>query len=321
MTASTSSLVEVALPLPILRTFSYRAPAPVAEGVRVLVPFNREERIGWVVGAPSHPPGGTRLRAVLSVLDVEPSVTPEVLALCRWMAGYYATPLGIALRSALPAVLTDVSHDYVAVAGEPPRALRPREARLVAALEERAGRQRVRALRKALGMGSIWPEIRALTAAGVLHHETVPPPPPSVRTRRVARLTAWIGTLEERDGLFGRARRQREAYDFIEAAGGAVELSVLTGRAGFSRGVVRGLEEKGLVALADEEVMRDPFADDAQGEPSRLVVTEHQRAALEALLGALDEVRPAPFLLQGVTGSGKTLVYVELLEEVLARCG
>jgi len=311
--------VEVALPLPIFRTFTYRASGGrAAPGTRVLVPFRKGERIGWVVG-PGEEGTIRGLKSVRAVLDDRPTVTPDLLALCRWMADYYVAPLGIALRAALPAVLSDVSRDYVALAGPLPDDLRPRERRLAEALQARGGPQRVRTLARTLGMGSIWPEIRGLEARGILAHEAVSPSEPSVRTRRVVRVARELGTLAERDERFGRAGRQREAYELLEASGGAVELAHLTSEHGFSRGVIGQLEAKGLVEVMDEEVLRDPFADAPVASPVRLTPTPEQRAALEAMAAALDERMPAPFLLQGVTGSGKTLVYVELLRRALAR--
>ncbi|MDX1494255.1 MAG: hypothetical protein R3253_09360, partial [Longimicrobiales bacterium] len=105
----------MALPLPIFRTFTYEVPgAPPPTGTRVLVPFRRKERIGWVVG-PGEEGDIRGLRPVLTVLDEEPTVSPDLMALCRWMAAYYAAPLGITLRAALPSVLSDVSRDYVAL--------------------------------------------------------------------------------------------------------------------------------------------------------------------------------------------------------------
>jgi len=313
--------VEVALPLPIHRTFTYAVgdPSPVP-GTRVLVPFRRGARIGWVVG-PGEEGEIKGLRSVLDVLDPTPSVPADILHLCRWMADYYVAPLGIALRSALPAVLTDVSRDYVTLTGPVPPDVHPRERRLADALVGAVGPQPVATLRKALGMGSIWPEIRSLRDRGVLTHEAVPPSAPTVKTRRIVRITNALQDLAERDAVFGRAGRQREAYELIEASGGAVELGHLVGELRFSRGVVSGLESKGLVGLSDEEVMRDPFAAVAPGEPPQLTPTPEQRAAIAAMVAALDEPHPAPFLLHGVTGSGKTLVYIELLRRVLDRGG
>lgn len=320
------SRVDVALPLPIFRTFTYEVPGEApAVGTRVLVPFRRKERIGWVVGPGAE--GAIRgLRPVLTVLDDEPTVPADLLRLCRWMSDYYVSPLGITLRAALPSVLSDVSRDYVSLrapAGgdhaSESRGLRAREQRVVGSLRQRDGPQRVSTLQKTLAMGSIWPEIRSLVTRGLLHHETVPPPPPPVKTRRVVRIARHLEALGEREKVFGRARRQEEAYGFIEAAGGTAELATLTGVEGFSRSVISGLEEKGLVDVADEEELRDPFSDMPAADPPDLTPTPDQQRALDAMVQALDEERPAPFLLQGITGSGKTLVYIELLREVLAR--
>ncbi len=318
--------VEVALPLPVDHTFTYavEGDAPAA-GSRVLVPFRRRERIGWVTG----PGSGERtkgIRPVLDVLDDEPTVPADLLELCRWIADYYVAPLGLALRAALPSVLTDASRDYVSLAGPPASAddVTPRARRLLDALAEREGPQRVRTLGKALDMGSIWPEVRRLKAAGIVRHETVPPRDPPVRTRRVVKIVRWLPDLAEREEVFGRANRQHEAYELLEASGGAVELAHLTGQGGFSRSVITGLEEKELVVVQDEEVLRDPFREMEPPPAPDLSPTPHQARALEALLeagSAATSESPPPFLLHGVTGSGKTLVYIELLREVVERGG
>jgi primosomal protein N' (replication factor Y) len=320
VTRSDGALVDVALPLPIPRTFTYSAPAELPPGTRVLVPFQREERIGWVVGrAPGGAPRG--LRPLLDVLDPEPTVPPDVLKLCAWMADYYVTPLGLALRAALPAVLSDVARDYLSALDGASADLRPRERRLLDALGRgtTSGPRSVRALRRELDMGSIWPEVRSLVARGLLRHETVPPEDPPVLTHRVARLTRWLDDLAERERVFGRARRQRDAYEWLEAAGGSAELAVLLDQTGCSRTVVGELERKGVVAVGDEEVLRDPFRDRDVAPAPEQTPTSAQAAALEVILAALAEPSPRPVLLHGVTGSGKTLVYVELLRRVLAR--
>jgi primosomal protein N' (replication factor Y) len=312
-------LIEVALPLPIDHTFTYAVDgAPPPPGTRVLVPFRRSERVGWVTG-PGAAQGIQGIRKILAVLELEPSAPPDLLKLARWMASYYTTPLGLVLRTSMPVALADASQDYVALVGEPARSpLRPREARLVEAMARRPHPQRVQTLRKALGMGSLWPEIRRLGAAGVLSHVTVPPKGPSAKTRKVVVLERWLTDLAERERVLGRARRQREAYETLEASGGAVELAHLLA-SGFSRSVVRGLEDRGVVALRQEEVIRDPFLAASVARPAALVPTDHQKAALASLRGALEEDRPRPFVLHGITGSGKTLVYIELLKTALAR--
>ncbi len=312
------SYVRVALPLPLDQTFTYAVDGgPLRSGTRVLVPFQRQERIGFVVGHGGEE-GVKRVRTVLSVMDAEPSVSESQMRLARWMADYYVTSLGIALRTMLPSVLSDTSRDVVTLTDRPRGKLLPREARLIEALAPGAG-QSVGALKRGLRMGSIWPELRNLAAAGVVSVETLPPRPPPVKTQRVVSVARWIDDIEELNGLVGRARRQADAYQALAVSGGTVELAHMTRQAGFSRGVIRGLEEKGLALVEDREVERDPFAGIPTGEDQTHTPTDRQREVIRTLASAFDGGPREPFLLHGVTGSGKTLVYIEVLSHVLSR--
>ena len=320
--AEVKPLVEVALPLPVHHTFTYSVEGErlAPPGTRVLVPFRQGERIGWIVGPGRPDSEARRIRPVLSVLDDEPTAPPDLLDLVRWMADYYAAPLGVTLRSAMPSVLADASRDFVSLTGARAPRLTPRQVRVVAALRASERPQRVQALRRGLRMGSIWKEIRRLEALGVVNHRTFPPAEPSIRTRKVARIVRWLESLDERDGLFARARRQRACYEVLEAAGGTLALASLLSQ-GCSRAVVKGLVGKRVVELTDEEVVRDPFGAARVAPPPRLTPTSDQAAALGALLAAQDAPSPRPFLLHGVTASGKTLVYIELLRDVVDRRG
>ena len=125
------------------------------------------------------------------------------------MAEYYVAPLGIAIRASIPAVLSDVSRDYLSLTGLQGGDLSSREKRLLEWLSERKGPQRVKTTRNNLGIGSIWPEVRSLIASGHITHETVSPQSPSVKTRRVVRIVRSLENLLERDQAFGRGKRQR----------------------------------------------------------------------------------------------------------------
>ena len=250
MPAGRTSFIEVALPVPVHRAFTYRiaGDAPAA-GTRVMVPFRNRSRVGWVLGPGSEVSG---VRDVLSVLDTEPSVRDELLGLARWIAEYYVAPEGIVLKTMLPARMASPS-----------------------------GKQ------------------------------------PAAKTRLVVRLTRSIGTLDELDRVFGRARRQREAYDRLQGTGGRQPLAAML-ESGFSRGVVRGLEDKKLARVTREVVERDPFRDESRDAGPALTPTPAQRAVLKRMGGALEQ-GGGTCLLHGVTSSGKTLVYIELIRQVLAR--
>ncbi len=250
-------LVEVALPVPVPRTFTYTVAAAIAPGTRVLVPFSGRRLVGWVVGPSAGERVPERLRAVERVLEKEPSVTLELLGLCRWVASYYLAPLGVVLRVALPALLS--------------------------------------------------------------HHAR---PTPPVRTQRVLRLTTELPTLTERAATFRRSARQRECFELLESLGGSAAVPHLQERNGFSASVLRGLVDKGLAVLVEESVLRDPFTNQPVAAPPAHTLTPAQRAAVERLTAAARAASAvAPFLLLGVTGSGKTQVYIELLHEVVRAQG
>jgi len=253
-------LVEVALPLPLPRTFTYRVPGGGAlPGTRVRVSFGKRKLLGYIIsaGAPSTA-DAAKIKDVDAVLETQPSLTSDVLQLCQWLSEYYVLPLGQVLRSALPAVL------YGDVAIDEP-----------------------------------------------------------LKTRRVLRITKDVLSLIERDQLFGRAQRQRELFETVEGMGGAAEVAHLVTQLGYTYAIVNGLVSRGVAEIVEERVDRDPFASMALTTLPTLTLTPAQSAAVRTLSIATRKPKEAelPFLLRGVTGSGKTLVYIELLKEVVQRQG
>src|ERR1700716_1733619 len=106
------SLIDVALPLPLFRTFTYRVPpeitGSVTPGSRVVVPFRNRKEIGIVVGVGEATTAAMKVKDLVAAPDDAPGMDEPMLVLCRWIAEYYITPLGVALRTALPAALTGV---------------------------------------------------------------------------------------------------------------------------------------------------------------------------------------------------------------------
>ncbi|HEY9226037.1 MAG TPA: primosomal protein N' [Gemmatimonadaceae bacterium] len=249
-------LVSVALPVPLFRTFTYevddRDAARARPGMRAVVPFRNRREMGVIIGA-SEPASGITPKPVAALPDTEPVLSADLLALCEWMAEYYAVPLGLAIRGVLPAALTSQAT-----------------------------------------------------------------PEPARRTRRVASIARELLSLVERDTLFARAKQQRALYELIESLGGRVAVEHLTERLSFSPSVLKGLVDRGLVAVDDEVVNRDPFSWRAAQKHAAHSPSDAQQAALDALRSAKGG---DVFLLHGVTGSGKTLVYIELLRHVVLDQG
>src|SRR5215470_18330396 len=112
---------DVAVCLPLIRTFIYELPAPIEIGCRVLVPFRRRSTEGFVVGIRNEAPDGLQVHAIQKVIDESPLIQPDIFELCRWIAGYYVTPLGEVLKASLPPGITA---NHVASLRPPPCAAR-----------------------------------------------------------------------------------------------------------------------------------------------------------------------------------------------------
>jgi primosomal protein N' (replication factor Y) len=153
-----------------------------------------------------------------------------------------------------------------------------------------------------------------------IQHEA-PSLSPPLRTRQVVALTRELTSLQERDNVFKRASRQRELYEYLESVAGRAEVAHLSERLGISRSVVQGLVDKGVAEINVEEIASHPFADLPAPPEVTHAPTAAQAAAISRLLDSLDQRPPSVFVLKGVTGSGKTLVYIEVLRELIARRG
>ncbi|MEJ2311081.1 MAG: primosomal protein N' [Gemmatimonadales bacterium] len=255
MTRSTATC-QVALPRPVYQTFTYLLPEEIRRsakpGMRLRVPFGNREAIGCIDTVGEGEPTG-RVKSALELLDAEPSLSPELLDICRWIARYYVAPLGLVFRAALPPGLLAESADEA-------------------------------------------------DAGGLL--------------RKVLRLSRRLPTLEERERVFGRALRQRQAFEALEELGGASTLVELEAQ-GFSRSVLAGLVKRDVADLTEERVERDPFRDMESSPEPRHRPSAEQARVIELLTRMLERSEPGSALLRGVTGSGKTLVYVRLIERAL----
>ncbi|MBA3659705.1 MAG: primosomal protein N', partial [Gemmatimonadales bacterium] len=167
---------------------------------------------------------------------------------------------------------------------------------------------------RALGR-PLWDVVGRLERAGAITLRVEPPDTAAaVATERVLAIRGEHPTLLERDRLFRRGRRQRELYESLESLGGQAPVRHLTGQLGFKSGVIRALVATGHAEVERAERVRDPFAA-WPASPPPTSLTAAQADAL-ALIDRLEPGRGA--LLFGVTGSGKTLVYLEAVRRALA---
>ena len=307
----------VALPLPLATPYTYRIPETLGDrvvpGARAVVPVRSRELIGLVVAVDAAPPAAAA-KDILAMPDLEPALSGALLETAEWIAGYYAAPLGLTLKSVLPAgmwgesqvivSLRNGSRDTGGVAGE-----------VMAWLEKRGGEAAVSTAARALKR-PLWDVIERLTRIDAVTLRVQPPDTSAAGlTERVLSLTEERPTLLEREALFKRRPKQQQLFETLEALGGSAPVRHLSEQLGFGDGVLKALVREGLARVARSEVLRDPFAG-SPGSPPPTELTSDQSLALSAV-SALEPGQEA--LLFGVTGSGKTLVYLEAVRRTLAE--
>ena len=325
----TADMVKVAVsaaPYSIDKPYSYLVPESLAAaavpGVRVMVPFGRgnKESEGLILARVQEPklPGS---KAIRQILDPEPVLDKAGIDLALWMRGRYFCTVFEAVKTILPAGLWYGLREIWSLAMEPEAARSaavgiPGAWQVLDLLEKQGGKADIRVLRDALGDGAEKP-LKAMKKAEILTGETDAKRKIADKSHRMVELAV---NTEDAYALTEPKRRSAparyEVVNFLATAGRtpAAEVSYYTGA---SSRTLKTMEKAGLIAFSEEEELRVPSLDDVEPGPE-IVLNEEQQRAFEEILGRVQAAKPSVTLLHGVTGSGKTQVYLRLVQETLA---
>ena len=331
---------EVAVTLPVWGRFHYVIPDHLAArelvGARVLVRFGPRKVTGVVVRTDTAPPEGVAPVALSELLDDAPSLSAELVELCLWIADYYEAPPGEVIRAALPAGSGVAARTVFALTAAGRAVVEGDGAAMVPrlrALLERLAPRDLPATGLAPGVKQQLEQLR--TQGLVEQREQRDTARVRLKRERVARLVGEIGAAR---AAVAKAPKRLALIELL-AGGEPVAVAALDRQLPNAKATVRELVKLGLVAVAEREL---PIGAAAGGESMHVsappVLTDEQRVAvaeitaalgLEAAAGspeaelvaaapAVPERRPfTPFLLHGVTGSGKTEVYLRVIATAL----
>ncbi len=324
--------LEVALPLPLQQTFYYRwlnAGLDLIEpGQRVLVPFQNRRVTAYVIRKlgqlPADSLAETHLKDVLELLDERTLIPPDLFKLSQWISDYYFAPLGEVLRACLPPKMNMRTKKRVKITLHGLDALTkevqtepliPDERRTLQLLEK-WHRLEMRQLNRLLGKKANESTLRSLVSKSWIQIEQVFGQPALAAKRQMV-----VSLNEEKPVVAATTRltpAQVSVIRYLETLSAPVLVSELLQELMVSYQTLRSLETKGVVRLWKERIQRDPFKDlDLFPNETDRVLTQEQKLALRVVEQELEIPGFKPILLHGVTGSGKTEIYLSLIEQML----
>lgn len=318
---------DVAVPVPLDATFTYSIPENLPEpciGGRVIVPF-REKRLSGIVAELHDRKPDFAAKPILQVLDTAPALTPELMQLGRWIAQYYIAPIGEVLRTMLPLAAEfrrvigyhitekgiEALHDAATV-GSSRRSQKEPEHQMqeYRVLNRLADGEVVREAALRTATGASRGVLQTLLRKKWIAREDLSDVRDASRTIQIAALKEITGKLNaNQQAIVDYLKVQPEKTSTVES------LRALA----IPRTTLQTLVKRGIIELREEQA--GFHMSGMKPRKLEFLFTPAQKAALDAINTSVDERRFQPMLLHGVTGSGKTAVYLSAMQAVLAKVG
>jgi len=315
--------VRVAVPIPSVQTFTYAVPemfiSAIAVGKRVLVPFGKRQVTGFIVELLDEVVCNQRVREILDLPDPEPLFNTEDLIFYEWISRYYLHPLGKVLGEILPGGIAIQSERWLCRsdgAATPDHRLSGRQKEILEHLTDCPKGIPLSRLRGALGKSDLYGDLHFLEAAGlVISEERLNRP--AVRPKK----EKWVALCPALPTGLSLTAKQSALVRFLRERG---EMPVIDLHDFFKNplAALRTLENKGILRVFDKEVSRGPAPAPTIGKNENgISLNDAQTMVLDEVRKCIASGRFSPCLLYGVTGSGKTEVYLRAIAEVLGGGG
>jgi len=321
---------EVALPLHFSQTLTYRLKpwmrSEATVGARIQVPLGKTLATGYIVAlyeelSPSNAISESSVRDAETILDSHPICTPEVLALTHWIADYYATPWGEVIKAALPPGISPTIRQLLKLSERGKRASQsfltgdPTLSAAILSAIATAGELEADKLSSLAPKEQISRTVRELANQGLVKRMSRPGPP--VTREKLQRAVILRSPGEATTSGRITAAQQRVLDRLADAKPLAVSEVLASAQVGLS--TVNTLAKKGLLEFVTQTIRRDPLEHAELPIVEQHQLTPDQTAVLEQIEQQMVNDQYAAFLLHGVTGSGKTEVYIRAMRKALKQ--
>jgi primosomal protein N' (replication factor Y) len=314
-------VLQVAIPIPNEDTFSYSVPSHLRGGIeigkRVVVPFKNRKMLGFIVGL-AEPPEGISLRDASDIVDEEPLFDEKRLDFLKWVSRYYMTSLGIVLKAAHPGGLGISLRRVVKLCKHKEDVAR----------KKRLSHYEEVVLKTLTSIPGITVE-RLFNILDGLTHETLN----SLRRKELIEFDYELRSdpkiktetiLSPIDGsnmneAFGRRSPAKAKILEYVLSHEQVPYTSIKEVFGDVRRHVRELSKSGFIKIEQVEISRDPFSVIPLNHESPPILNPDQELAFRKITDSIAREKFVPYLLHGVTGSGKTEVYLRVIEDVIGR--
>ena len=307
--------IEVAVALPVYHTFTYNVPESMSEitvtGKRVLIPFGRRRITGYVFGG-SRDIARKEIKSILDILDEQPLFPSSMIPFFKWIADYYKYPVGQVVKNALPGGLNVRDYASVSISEKGQDALE--NGHVGASAEDvlrllQLGAVPVKELYKKIGRDNPAGLLNKFERNGwITRNRELSGEKTKARLERFVRLT---GAAQPADDL----SEVRKKIIEVLIHEGEISVKKLKEVVPTAAALIKPLERDGFLTTAYRRVYRDPLGESIGTDSAPVLNPEQQKAVAQACGYLTKGYRT--FLLRGVTGSGKTEVYMQIAAEVL----
>ncbi len=301
---------------PVDRPFDYKVPEELQElvevGCRVKVPFGKRNVLGFITALQSESDvPKDKLKPIAELLDIEPILTNEMLELAKWMTDHTLCYEIDALQVMLPSALR-AKYEKTILLKEDPTYL-PEE------LQQLFGNKTAIPYKK-VESANLLRVLKSCMKNGYVEQKTVVKQQGNVKEVRKVKIASDYERLQEiAESIPPRAKKQRQVIEWMALhVGEEFTPNEICKTVSVTPQVVNAVIEKGAATYFQEEVYRDPFSKEVKGSIP-LALTDEQEVALKEILHSVKSRQATTYLLHGITGSGKTEVYLQAIQEAINR--